>query len=70
MKAQEAIDLVRLIGAATGVLIEAYPAVVAIIDHLGSHEDASLDELRAIVADEQAAAKRIADEIAARSDES
>jgi len=63
VNATEAIDIIKLTAAAIDVVIEAYPAVVALIDRLQGGGDVELSELEDIVFRVRARAAEIKDQV-------
>lgn len=49
MKADDVADIIQLVQLATGLAMDVYPAMEAMIARLKSGEDASVDELRDVV---------------------
>lgn len=49
MKTDDVTDILAIVRLATGLVLEAYPAMEAMIARLKSGEDASVDELRDVV---------------------
>ena len=58
-KNQETLEIINLVTLATGLAMTLIPSMTAVIKRLQSDEPATLDELRAIVADVNARSARI-----------